>query len=354
MGWVNGMNYEKTTEIFGILPIPRSLKNETGMQDYNPALLTVQKSRHNFLAKAHATLFAVLPVHTREEKALYSALVRTSSHFDTGKKEPNWTAIAMEWTSHCDGVKIFYKVPKLLPDLPFRVLIRGQSQLPEHLKNYFKDWKKTRNISNSIETHKDTYDTIRSMILEQVGIPKIIAGLPKTLADSIPPLLSQDRFENPAEMQYHMQAILSRNSLRLSDVDAELEEAVRTHQRAALSLKNQSGKRKSQAIAEPVEGPASKRKKTTTKTRQERHCKGCGTTECQGRWNIRNCAVKFPLTARRILNHPKTKGKKHAHGQKVRVRVISASRCMILTPRARRTLNPSAVSSAPDEDNQRR
>ena len=35
-GWVNGNLYKPTTEVFGILPVPNDVCQESGMQEFDP------------------------------------------------------------------------------------------------------------------------------------------------------------------------------------------------------------------------------------------------------------------------------------------------------------------------------
>lgn len=53
---------------------------------------------------------AVLPVHTRSERALFKLLLADPQGLFAGRKEPNWIDVAKLWSSHADGISIFYKV----------------------------------------------------------------------------------------------------------------------------------------------------------------------------------------------------------------------------------------------------
>jgi hypothetical protein len=109
-GWVNGNEYERSTESFGILPLSESSRAKLGMLGYHNDFALNQKILHRHLAQQQQTRMAVLPVHTPTERALYRMLVKQDKGLFSGKTQPNWIAVAAEWSKHCDGIRIFYKV----------------------------------------------------------------------------------------------------------------------------------------------------------------------------------------------------------------------------------------------------
>lgn len=114
IGWVNGNDYETTNETFGILPLSDVTRAKLQMLPYNPQLARDLKIRHQHLAQEQKTQFAVLPIHTPEEQALYRTLAKRPDGLFAGKTQPNWVAVAQDWARFCDGIYIFYKVSPFL------------------------------------------------------------------------------------------------------------------------------------------------------------------------------------------------------------------------------------------------
>lgn len=108
--WVNGNAYVQAKETFGILPMGNQTRNALGMQPYSLQLAKDLKMRHSYLAACQNTAYAILPVHTHEERSLFHLLVTAPGGQFTGLREPNWQAVAAKWAEHGDGKKIFYKV----------------------------------------------------------------------------------------------------------------------------------------------------------------------------------------------------------------------------------------------------
>jgi hypothetical protein len=104
--WVNGNYYVQTDEVFGILPIPSEVQQETGMQAFNPSLDS--KQTHHFLASMQGTRKAVLPVHTLDEYQLFNKFM---VHHDS-----NWTGLAQSWNREAEVKStIYYKVTQFSP-----------------------------------------------------------------------------------------------------------------------------------------------------------------------------------------------------------------------------------------------
>ena len=110
IGWVNRNEYEQTTETFSILPLSEDMRTKLGMLPYHSVFAKENKMHHCYLAQGQQTRIAILPVHTRQERSLYRLLVKQSNGLFSGKKQPNWVAVAVEWSKYADGINIFYKV----------------------------------------------------------------------------------------------------------------------------------------------------------------------------------------------------------------------------------------------------
>jgi hypothetical protein len=104
--WVNGNLYVQTTEVFGILPIPDPVQAFSGILKYDEQ---IKPQQYAYLASKQATRFAVLGVHTSDEKTLFSRFMLTEPVF---MKEggPDWPTAVRKWNEASNGRNIFYKV----------------------------------------------------------------------------------------------------------------------------------------------------------------------------------------------------------------------------------------------------
>lgn len=105
-GWVNGGLYVQTTETFGILPVPFNVQLSTGLL---PSDSQTPAKKHSYLAKKQNTRFAVLTLHTDEEKKLFSQLMRDESAFKR-ERGPDWPTAVRVWNQKANGETVFYKV----------------------------------------------------------------------------------------------------------------------------------------------------------------------------------------------------------------------------------------------------
>ncbi|OBZ77815.1 hypothetical protein A0H81_02815 [Grifola frondosa] len=166
-GWVNGNDFERSAETFRIMLLSEITSSKLGMLVYHPAFAKAEKIKHAHLMMQQNTRIAILLLHTAEERALYHIFLRQAGRPFAGPKQPNWVAMANEWAKHCDGKKIFYKLPK-------------------HLKNYHKTWSENRNEENSVELHKAAYNTICTLLVPPEGsVPSIQASTGQSLADEV-------------------------------------------------------------------------------------------------------------------------------------------------------------------------
>jgi hypothetical protein len=97
IGWVNGQEYECSTESFGILPLDESAQSRFGMLIYHPTFAIEKKICHLYLAKMQHTC---IPIHTFYEQALYQLLVQKPNGLFSDRTQPNWVAVAREWMQH--------------------------------------------------------------------------------------------------------------------------------------------------------------------------------------------------------------------------------------------------------------
>jgi len=84
------------------------------MLPYHKTFATETKILHDQLAQYQHTRVAILPVHTPQERALFRMMAKQTNGLFSGPKLPNWVTVAAEWSHHCDGLHIFYKVSVFL------------------------------------------------------------------------------------------------------------------------------------------------------------------------------------------------------------------------------------------------
>ncbi|KAG5643535.1 hypothetical protein DXG03_000676 [Asterophora parasitica] len=206
--WVNGNNYESSSETFGILPLTDATRTQLSMFTFNPDLAKQEKTHHSHLASLQCTRIAILPVHTHDERALFSLFVcHHNGHF-TGRTQPNWIALTREWSNHCDGKTIFYKASLFVTQPYFNL---AAQQLPEHLKNYYKTWNEFRNEQNSVEQYRKAYDQLRlSLVPLNTSIPPIPFQNPLPLSLAID---TEKRTASEAEINdWQISTLLARHS----------------------------------------------------------------------------------------------------------------------------------------------
>ncbi|KAJ7681915.1 hypothetical protein DFH06DRAFT_1387871 [Mycena polygramma] len=137
-GYINVSLFKPTHESFILAPFPQNVCDEYKIprhpelviHDTVPSLPLVKLSgartdRYEFLAKAHNTKFAVTPMHTNEEFALFNRAVRTGGPFAATNGPPDFKAMARWWSDQVDGKTKFYK-------------------LEEHLRSHHKTWNALR------------------------------------------------------------------------------------------------------------------------------------------------------------------------------------------------------------------
>ncbi|KIK78260.1 hypothetical protein PAXRUDRAFT_164440, partial [Paxillus rubicundulus Ve08.2h10] len=108
--WVNGDNYKKTNEPFGLQPFNETALKCSEMLPFSSKFLSEHKKvQHQHLSKIQGTRFAALPVHTREEHTLFQAYADSLPLFNASQ-QPNFIALASLMNSHADGMQVFYKV----------------------------------------------------------------------------------------------------------------------------------------------------------------------------------------------------------------------------------------------------
>lgn len=107
-GWINGDLYIQGDERIGILPLPEVTRAAAGILRYNPS--TDSKFKQAYLAEQQGTRYAVMAVHSVEEKQQFTKMMQEFLPFNMGTKPPDWKEGALEWNRQADGKQVFYKV----------------------------------------------------------------------------------------------------------------------------------------------------------------------------------------------------------------------------------------------------
>jgi hypothetical protein len=110
-GWINGDLYTPAGETIGILPVPDSIRATADIQSYNHT--EDFKNKHGYLAKQQRTKFAVVSVHSTQEKVLFKKLMQENPNFTGTNSSPDWKKAVIIWNRKADGKGIFYKVSSI-------------------------------------------------------------------------------------------------------------------------------------------------------------------------------------------------------------------------------------------------
>ncbi|KAJ7586925.1 hypothetical protein C8J56DRAFT_1051224 [Mycena floridula] len=153
-GWVNGNLYVPTTEIQGILPIPASVRASCGMEEFDP---NTPKQPHHFLASLQQTRKAVLPIHSKEERALFREFIAKNPIHPGSSGEPAWHILVRAWNECAKHRKeISYK-------------------LAEHLKLYFNgDWKTTANMKQTLAETEDDRIPLKKALVDTMRSKSVL------------------------------------------------------------------------------------------------------------------------------------------------------------------------------------
>ena len=107
-GWINGDLYASAGERIGILPVPDSIRAAADIQSYHHT--QDFKQRHGYLAQQQNTKYAVVSVHSTEEKLLFKKLMQEDKDFTGKNATPDWKNAVKIWNRKADGKNVFYKV----------------------------------------------------------------------------------------------------------------------------------------------------------------------------------------------------------------------------------------------------
>ncbi|KAG6835342.1 hypothetical protein H0H93_002451 [Arthromyces matolae] len=293
--WVNGNDYEKSSETFGILPVSAATRTQLGMLEFHNDYTVKEKTRHTQLAKLQSTRIAILPLHTPNERALFSLTVGRRHGPFSGPSTPDWIALASMWSDHCDGKTIFYKVTFMIfIGLYITLILFYLTQLPEHLKNYYKAWLELRNEKNSVEENHSAYKQLQTYLMPVVAaIPTIPvqAPVPLNLAVNVGKRgteeLSSELEMNEMMDDWEINTLLGRQTTKQFAIHLSYSEGSTP---APLPKGTKRGYGHANITSDEVQTKK-------IKTRAARTCTACHRTDCEGKWARQKCKNKPPEAA---------------------------------------------------------
>ncbi|KAG6818630.1 hypothetical protein H0H93_003334 [Arthromyces matolae] len=114
--WINGDLYERTTEQFGICPVPESLRIQLGMESYSEAVIAKYNlnkklnTSDDWLRRRQGLALPALPPTTLEARKYFFSKVPSFTDRATaeGKSRIDWVAFAVEWNRTADGEERVY------------------------------------------------------------------------------------------------------------------------------------------------------------------------------------------------------------------------------------------------------
>ncbi|KAJ7213263.1 hypothetical protein C8J57DRAFT_1602153 [Mycena rebaudengoi] len=140
-GYINVSLFKPTHETFIISELPTIIRDQYNMLQHTPStsvegadgasrlplvrLSGARSDRYEYLASAQNTKFAVVPIHTDAEYALFNRTLRAGGKFAPASGSPDFKGMARWWSEKANGKTIFYK-------------------LPEQLQAHFKTWTAAR------------------------------------------------------------------------------------------------------------------------------------------------------------------------------------------------------------------
>ncbi|KAJ7509193.1 hypothetical protein B0H11DRAFT_2427416 [Mycena galericulata] len=156
--WMNADLYERTTERFGVCPVPESLRIRFEMAAYDDAAATTFKlnSNNDWLRRRQAVALPILPPNTPEARKYFFSKIGTfvAEAAANGKRKINYIDFAKEWNRSADGKNRYYVTADVL-------------------SAYAKTWDKTNNARASQELISAKLDLVHQTgeIFQKPTIP---------------------------------------------------------------------------------------------------------------------------------------------------------------------------------------
>ena len=286
--WINGNDYEQTQEVFGILPFDTAVCQDLGMLRYNEQFVKDQNPRHQWLSKQQQVRYAILPIHTRDERLLFHLYAENSPLFTSLNGQPDFTGLCKRMNEHADGKSFFYKVrySKLIHFFSYYIKLSNSIiQLPEYVKTYYKTWQDYQNEKVSVTLSNVAVSRIREVLENSTGnLPMISALIPQPLADTIKSPSQRNEVMLTNSGRWQVENLLDTHRLACSSVGYRYIQSNPSSIPSHPSSTAGSRKRKAQ---HPPEGDPTH----VGTARKARRCMACENTQCPGRWKLEKCTA---------------------------------------------------------------
>lgn len=226
-----------------------------------------KNSRYVYVAKSQRTKFAVIAVHTLEEKFLF---LRLHNECFASVTTPNFEHFALKWNMYADGDRVFYKCP-------------------EHLEKYYNHWKEQEAAKRTRNIHCDVIDAtvtnIKTKNAPAVTARAMSPSLPNVNEnqnrEDIQLLNEQVPFHSSSNILHFPMSVQNMPFTFRMPIESALS-AQRTNLATPIHLAPQM-----QSSLRTVNIPTMQQIDTSISRR--RKCKGCGQHTCPGKFNRRNC-----------------------------------------------------------------
>ncbi|KAK7012668.1 hypothetical protein R3P38DRAFT_3323885 [Favolaschia claudopus] len=257
--WLNPDLYERTTEKFGICPVPESLRLRFNMEPYNEQTATrfKLKGSNDWLRQRQAVALPILPPSTPTAHQFYfRELPRFISSEANGKKRRvDNLGFTQHWNSTADGKSRFYITVEIL-------------------EAYAKIWAKSNNSRASEELNMDRVkrveETQKVLATPNFSFPDFLTGI----SQSVQPSRGVLEVDSSAEL---VPASIS-TTYSESNIDPQLSNL-------------QFLTAVTQTDGEPSAPPRKRRRITERKRETLRSCRRCRSSECKGAGGIFNCPI---------------------------------------------------------------
>ncbi|KAJ7434171.1 hypothetical protein FB451DRAFT_1379978 [Mycena latifolia] len=146
LDWMNPDLYERTTEKFGVCPVPELLRSRFEMASFDETTAARFKlnSNNDWLRRRQAVALPILPPNTPEARKYFFSKIGSfvAEASASGKCRVNYNDFAREWNRSADGKDRYYVTPDVL-------------------SAYAKSWDKTNNARASQELIAAKMDLVR-------------------------------------------------------------------------------------------------------------------------------------------------------------------------------------------------
>jgi len=177
----DALDFNQTVEQFGITRIPDQIRLDnnfcgapivdpiTKAQDFSMLAAHVypmklhlsylsgsRKDVYSYLAAAQSTKYAVVPIHTEEEKRLFCIAIGPGGPWAAARGQPKFDEMVAWWSDKADGKTIFYK-------------------LYEHLVTHYKIHKDYEEQRNTLVSSRDQRHANETRIRSSTHVAEVLA-----------------------------------------------------------------------------------------------------------------------------------------------------------------------------------